>query len=179
MRGLDLCPGGVSKAWLSASELESCARHLRAFARTPCGGLRDLCLGVEWAPSCSWKAVLWGGVYFSREVGRGKCALAFQARPLRRRPHPPPSSQSWDCVQREGSLAPGLCQSPRRKVPWGSDCVPPAGDGVGTQIEPINGVKAKTTLSCLPFCWKLEVRSGFQFCLVPNWEVCHLPVFFL
>lgn len=64
------------------------------------------------------------------------------------------------------TLTAELCQSARRKVPRGSDCVPPAGNGVGAQIEPIHGVKAKSdvVLSAFP----LQVRSGFQLCLVTN-----------
>lgn len=58
----------------------------------------------------------------------------------------------------------------RRKVPRGPDWVPPAGDGVGAQIELINRVKSKSIVVLSAFL--LEVRSGFQFCLVPNWEAC-------
>lgn len=37
----------AGKSGLSAAGLETCARHSRALARTPCGGLRDPCLGAE------------------------------------------------------------------------------------------------------------------------------------
>lgn len=73
-------------------------------------------------------------------------------------------------VRRGSSLASRLQQSARNKVPRGPDCVPPAGDGVGAQIESINGVKAKSIVVLSAFL--LQVRSGFQLCLVPNWEAC-------
>lgn len=69
----------------------------------------------------------------------------------------------------------GCVSFPGEKAPWGSDCVPPAGDGVGTQIEPINGVKAKINVVLSA----LSVGSEIRFPALPCSElggVCHLPV---
>lgn len=86
-------------------------------------------------------------------------------------PAPPPPSlcvSRW-CGVGRGEPGPWAESVGRRRVPGGSDCVPPAGDCVGLLMNPINGVKARATLSS---AFLLEVRSGFQLCLVRSWEAC-------
>lgn len=121
-------------------------------------------------PSWSWKAILRRGGDFSWEGREWEEYSSVAGHVPFGGARAPRLSVGLRIVRGGASLASGLRQSAQRKVALGSDCVPPAGDGVGAQIEPINGVKAKSNVVLPAFL--LEVRSCFQLCLASSWEAC-------
>ena len=142
------CPGCVSKARLSSS---------RRRGWKPVPEVRGPLLGGGVAPSWSWRQFSGVGEILAGKRGEGKVCSSVSQHVLyrgARTPPPPAFSAFGDGAGWRGSLAPGLRQSAGRRVPRGSDCVPPAGDCVGLLMNPINGVKAGATLSSLLFCWK-------------------------
>ena len=129
------------------------------------------------ALSRSWEAVLWGGGESIWEGREGEARSSVSGHVPFRGARAPRLSVRLGIVRRGGQLGFWAASVLPEKGPSGLGlCVPPAGDGVGAQIEPINGVKAKKEqrdLVCLSV--GTEIRSpALPFSELEG--VCHLPV---
>lgn len=99
---------------------------------------------------------------------RGKSAHALNDMFPSEAPTPPACLCVSDPTQ-GGRPGPWTASVFLEKSPPGFGCIPPAGDSVGAQIEPINPVKAKRGVVLTAILSEVR-RSGFHLSLVWNWE---------